>query len=42
MRKDWKVLMAGFLCMAMAGGTTAYADVGKSLHPVAVVAAKED
>lgn len=42
MRKDWKVLTAGFLCMAMAGVTTAYADVGKSLHPVTVVAAPED
>lgn len=42
MRKNRKILTAGFLCIFMAGGISAYADVDKSLHPVAVVTAQED
>lgn len=42
MRKNWKVLMAGFLCISMAGGITSYGDVERSLHPVTIVTAQED
>lgn len=42
MRKNWKVLMAGFLCISMAGGITSYGDVDRSLHPVTIVTAQED
>lgn len=42
MRKNWKVLTAGFLCIFMAGKISAYADVEKVLHPVTAVTAQED
>ena len=42
MRKNWKALTAGFLCIFMAGGISAYADVEKSLHPITIVTAQED
>lgn len=42
MRKSWKVRVAGFLCILMAGSISAYGDVDISPHPAAVVAARED
>ena len=42
MRRNWRVLAAGFLCIFMAGTISVYADVEKVLHPVTVVTAQED
>ena len=42
MRKNGKALVAGLLCVFMAGGITAYGDVDRSLHPVTIVTAQED
>lgn len=42
MRKNWRILTAGLLCMSMAGSITAYGDVDRSLHPVTIVTAQED
>ena len=39
MRKNWKILTAGFLSVALTGGITAYGDVSRSLHPVTIVTA---
>lgn len=42
MRTIWKVLTAGCLCAAFAGGMTSYAEVSRSVHEVTVVTAKGD
>lgn len=42
MRKNWKILTASFLSVALTGGITAYGDVSRSLHPVTIVTAQED
>lgn len=42
MRTIWKVLTAGCLCAAFAGGITSYAEVSRSVHEVTVVTAKGD
>ncbi|MCI8269917.1 MAG: SH3 domain-containing protein [Lachnospiraceae bacterium] len=42
MRKSWKILLAGCLCISFTGGMTVYGDMERSLYPVASVTVQEE